>query len=102
MRQASSSSCTSGLRHRKILEAGQPTETWEGYPQGAVETVMVGSSQAKFVRGAVMDGVYEPDTTLYLVWDTADLSIKMIFTARAYYPARLDEAEILDIAASME
>jgi hypothetical protein len=101
---ASGSRDSSGVQ-LMILEKqgpGQLTETWEGFPQGAVETVTVGSSQATFVRGSMADGVYQADTTLHLVWDTANLSVKVIFSTNAYYPDRLDEAEMIAIAESMQ
>jgi len=81
---------------------GQFTGTWDGYPEGAVEEVLVGSSQAVLARGALADGVYEPDTNLSLVWNTADRSIKMIYSTRADYPVRLDQEKMIAIAESME
>jgi hypothetical protein len=82
--------------------SGQSPENWAGYPAGAVETVLVGSSQATFVRGTIVDGVYQPDTELYLVWNTPDLSIKMIYSTRSDYPTRLEKDELIAIAESLE
>jgi hypothetical protein len=76
--------------------------TWQGYPQDAVEDVMVGSYPATFANGIVVDGAYQPDTNLYLVWKTADLSIEMIFWASSDYPARLEKEDMLAVAASMK
>jgi hypothetical protein len=84
------------------LGAGQLAETWEGYPQGAVETVMVGSRQATFARGSMADGFYDPEGSLYLAWDTADLSIKIIYSAPSGYPTRLDREQMIAIAESMQ
>jgi hypothetical protein len=76
--------------------------SWEGYPQDAVEEVLIGSRPATFARGVIVDGVYDPDTNLYLVWNTTDLSIELIFWASENYPARLEKADMLAIAVSME
>ena len=81
---------------------GQLAEAWEGYPAGAVETVMVGSSQATFARGSMADGIYDPEANLYLVWNTTELSIKMIYSAQSAYPTHLDQEELIAIAESME
>ena len=76
--------------------------SWEGYPDSAVVAVQVGSNPATFVRGAVLDGVYDPEASVSLAWSTAALSIHMRYTARPDYPIRLDLEEMLAIAESME
>ena len=67
-----------------------------------VETVMVGNRQATFARGSMADSIYDPEGSLYLVWDTVELSIKLIYTAPTGYPTRLDQAGMIAIAESME
>ncbi len=63
---------------------------------------MVGSRPATFVRGAVVGGIYDPEASLTLVWNTADLSVKMSYSAPSTYPARLEKDEMIAIAESME
>ena len=79
----------------------QPT-TWEGFPPDALENIMVGSCPITFVRGAVVNGIYDPEAILSLVWDTGDLSVKTSYFAPSAYPARMEKDEIITIAESME
>jgi hypothetical protein len=89
------------LRINESQATDQPL-TWEGFPPDALEEVVVGSRPATFVRGAVVDGIYDPEASLSLVWNTADLSVKMSYSTPSTYPARLEKDELIAIAESME
>ncbi len=80
----------------------QPDLTWAGYPPEAVEAVSVGGSPAVFARGGLADGVYDPEAGLHLAWEVAGLSIHMFFSAPVDTAFRLDQAEMLAIAESMQ
>jgi len=80
----------------------QPAPTWEGYPPEALAAVSVGGFPAVFARGGVTDGIYDPEAGLHLAWETAELSIHMIFSAPADSSIRLEHAEMIAIAESLE
>jgi hypothetical protein len=85
----------------ETLGSDQPIN-WEGFPPDALEKVMIGSSPATFVRGVIVDGIYHPDASLSLVWNTAELFVKISYTASSTYPAHLEKNELITIAESME
>jgi hypothetical protein len=94
---------TSGVQ--LLIIESQDTDqslSWEGYPDGAVVPVQVGGHPATFVRGDVLDGVYDAEASVSLAWSTATLTIHMRYTARPDYPIRMELEEMLAIAESME
>ena len=90
--------------HLWIIESAQPAglETWAGYPSTALEEVMVGEYPATFVRGMLLDGIYDPDINTHLVWTTPELSLEILYTCPAEYALRLDQAQLIAIAESMQ
>jgi hypothetical protein len=78
-----------------------PVLSWDGFPAGAVETVAIGEATGTFVRGAVVDGVYDPDLKLGLSWETGSLRISIHFWNSESYPARLERDQLISIAESM-
>ena len=67
-----------------------------------MEQALVGGLPAVFVRGTVVDGIYQPDSFRHLGWDTTDLSIELNYSAPEDYPTRLEKAEMLAVAESMK
>jgi hypothetical protein len=66
-----------------------------------VEAVQVGSLPATFARGMVLDGVYDPDAQVKLVWESGDRSVQLAYFAQPGYPIRLSKGELIAIAKSM-
>lgn len=81
------------------IAGATPANSWDGFPAGAVETVSIGTTTGTFVRGAIVDDVYDPDFGLSVNWVTDGLFIQVRFTGGSS-SAQLDEA-ILEIARSM-
>ena len=50
----------------------------------------------------VLDGSYDPDASLRLLWNTSDLSFEIMFTTRLDYPLRMDQEQLIAIAESMQ
>lgn len=57
---------------------------------------------ATFVRGMVLDGVYDPDAQVKLVWESGDRSVQLAYFSQPGYPTRLDKDEMIAIAESMQ
>jgi hypothetical protein len=83
------------------IPGATPAVSWDDFPAGAVETVSIGATTGTFVRGAIVDGVYDPGFGLSVLWETGGLHIQVRF-AGGDSPAQLDEAAILEIARSMK
>lgn len=52
------------------IELSTGDDEYTGLPTNAVQKVNVGSSPATFIRGAMINGIYDPNFSLSLVWKT--------------------------------
>jgi hypothetical protein len=83
------------------IPGATPAVSWDGFPAGAVETVSIGTATGTFLRGAIVNGVYDPDFCLSVIWQIDGLYVQVRF-AGGSYPAQLDEDAMLAIARSMK
>lgn len=85
-----------------LTPSQEQPNNYAGYPAGAVEEVNIGLFTGTFVRGAVVNGSYDPDEGLSVSWQTAELRIIVRFTHSSMYADRIEKEEIIRIAESME
>jgi hypothetical protein len=83
------------------IAGASPANSWDGFPAGAVEMVSIGDTPGTFLRGAVVDDVYDPNFGLSMIWETGGLYIQVRFTGGSS-PNQLDETTMLEIARSMK
>jgi hypothetical protein len=83
------------------LAGATPADSWAGFPAGAVETVSIGAATGTFVRGAVVDGAYDPGFGLSVAWQIDGLYIQVRFSGGGSSP-QLDETVVLEVARSMK
>ena len=83
-----------------IKATPQAPLSWEGFPPQAVEQVVLGTIPATFVRGAIVDGLYDPEFGLALIWDSGELYITLRFHYSSSYPVRLEKADMITIGES--
>lgn len=76
--------------------------SWDAYPPSAVEAVLLGSLPGTFVQGEIVDGVYNPEGQVKLVWSNDQLTMQLIYSYPPDYPVRLDMQQLLAIAISMQ
>jgi hypothetical protein len=96
--------------HLTILEipvAYYQYQLWDGYPPGAIEQVSVdqgsavGETTGYLITGSVIDGQYQPNHSLSLIWVTQGLVISIQVTNAVDQAMPIDQAEILAIAIAM-
>jgi len=88
----------SELEITQELKTSKPTIN--GLPPDAIVKVMIGNNPGAFVRGAVVDGVYDPEFGLTLWWQIGELQISLHFHNSANFPARLEMEDVIAIAES--
>jgi hypothetical protein len=82
-----------------IPEGDEPS--WDGFPPGAVEEVAIGDTTGIFVRGAIVDEVYDPDAGLSVTWETGGMRISIRFMGTVWNPERLEKEQMIAIAESL-
>lgn len=102
---AANSRYTSGTRlvifELPLAAAGTPAGV-EGFPPEAVASVTVNGFPGTLVRGALVDGQYDPDFGLSLRWSTSSLFINMRFTSSQGLPVEISPEDFLQIGISLE
>ncbi len=69
------------LRIFEIPLPGQTETDYSNYPPDSVEEVMVGGYPATLVRGAMVDGKYDPNFSISLSWKTETVFINLFLRA---------------------
>jgi hypothetical protein len=82
------------------IAGATPAVSWDGFPAGSVEAVSIGVTTGTFIRGAIVDSVYDPDFGLSIIWQIDGLYVQVRFTGGGS-PVQLEEDAMLAIARSM-
>jgi hypothetical protein len=82
------------------IDIGTAPVSPDGFPAEAIENVSIGDWSGTIIRGAVVDGIYNPDFGWSLHWETNVLRVTLNYYGYDY-PAQLDQAGLLAIAESM-
>ncbi len=82
--------------------SGGPTD-YSAYPAGAVEQVMVGAYPATLSRGAVVNGSYDADFGISLIWQTEMTFIHIQVYSPGYAtPPQVDKEALIAFAEGMQ
>lgn len=88
----------------EILKDGDtlPAIYPEELPPEAIEQVTIDTASGTLVRGAVVDGTYDPNFGLSLHWETDNLSITINYSGTSSHPAQLEKADMIEIAEGLQ
>jgi hypothetical protein len=88
----------------EILKSRETPSTafQEELPPEAIEQVMIGIASGTYRRGAIENGVYDPDSGLSLSWETNDLCVNINYFNSSSHPSRLDKTDMIKIAEGLQ
>lgn len=82
------------------INSPQGTISFDGYPEGAVERLIIGDMESTYIRGALVDGKYDENFGSGILEQTNSLNISIQFYGSA--TVSLDKESLIEVAKSLK
>lgn len=84
-----------------VAVSGSPAD-YSAYPAGAVEQVRVGATPATLIRGGMLNGSYDPNAGISLIWQTETIFIHIwIYAPGGSMPPQVEKEALIAFAEGM-